>query len=42
VHKQHEGEEDSAKQGVGGDFAEDVAGEDTHTVLMLSVARRAR
>src|ERR1039457_4537397 len=31
AHEEHEGEEDSAEQGVGGDFAEDVAGEDAHT-----------
>ncbi len=30
AHEEHEGEEDPAKQSVGGDFAEDVAGEDAH------------
>ena len=39
VHEEHEGEEDSAEEGVGDDFAENVAGEDAHTVLSLSVAR---
>ncbi len=30
AHEEHEGEERAAEQGVRGDFAEDVAGEDAH------------
>jgi len=35
--KEHEGEEDRAKESVGDDFAKDVSGEQAHTVLEISV-----
>ena len=43
AHEDDEGKEDSAEEGVGGDFAEDVAGEDAHGAVSsratLSLAR---
>jgi len=41
-HEENEGEEHASEEGVASDFAEDVASEDAHVRLGISVSRRRR